>query len=79
MNYIHAITFDATKMDEYQRGLISGIMYMGSGMPDDTYTWSISYDKTEWYKNIVCTKEQYAFILDTIERLLPGVIKYKSL
>lgn len=71
---LHTITFDATNLNEYQRGLISGIMYMATGMPEQTPAWSRSHDHMQWYKDIECTDEQFSIVVETIKHMFYGVI-----
>lgn len=71
---VYTITFDANKMDEYQRGLVSGVMYMATGMPEKTYSWVRSHDKTLWFKDLECTEEQLTSIGKIVGKLLPGAI-----
>lgn len=71
---VYTITFDATQMDEYQRGLASGVMYMATGMPEQTFAWARSHDKTQWFKTLECTEEQLKSVVEVINHILPGVI-----
>ena len=71
---VYTITFDANKMDEYQRGLVSGVMYMATGMPEKTHSWARSHDKTLWFKDLECTEEQLIGIGKIVGKLLPGAI-----
>lgn len=69
--------FTADCMDEYQRGFISGIMYLLTDKPSETYAWARgknAEDGTIWIKDLVCTTEQALAIHDEVERLFPGVI-----
>lgn len=71
---LHTITFDATNLNEYQRGLISGIMYMATGMPEQTPAWARSHDYMQWYKDLDCTDEQFSTVVETIKNMMHGVI-----
>lgn len=69
--------FNASRLDEYQRGFISGIMYFMTGKPSETYRWYrkcvINYMDL-WYKDLNCTMEQCMNIYNEIEKHFPGVI-----
>lgn len=66
---LYTITFDATVMDEYQRGLVAGIIYMATGAPEQTYAWARSHNNTKWYKTFECTEESIKVVVETIERV----------
>lgn len=68
-NYVYEFEFDGEKMDEYKRGLISGIMYMAAGQPEQSYTWVRGHDGKRWYKRIQCTGMQFFAILESIGKV----------
>lgn len=70
----YEIIFDATKLDEYARGLISGILYMATGRPKETWRWSLSHNEERWYKMCECTAEQMEDAKKEIEYMFPGSI-----
>lgn len=72
--YKYEIVLDGSKLDEYKRGLISGIMYVLTGMPKKTYSWGLSKDGCLWYKTLECTSEQFTNVITAIEDVIPGVI-----
>lgn len=69
--------FDASQMDDYARGLISGLMYLLTGRPSETTRWCHACDadfNAVWYKHLDCTVEQAMEIHDEINKLFPGVL-----
>ena len=70
----YEIIFDAAKLDEYARGLISGILYMATGRPKETWAWSRSQNEERWYKMCECTAEQMEDAKKEIEYMFPGSI-----
>lgn len=68
-NYVYEFEFDGSKMDEYKRGLISGIMYMITGQPDKTFMWVRGHEGEHWYKSIQCTGVQMVDIMTAIDKV----------
>lgn len=68
--------FDGSKLDEYQRGFISGLMYLLTGKPTTTFRWGrmIREDKVLWDKTFEATDEQALAVKEEIEKMFPGVI-----
>jgi hypothetical protein len=65
--------------NEYIRGRISGITYVLTGMPEQTFGWRQREEGSDYDWFFVATQEQYQTIIDTIEKLYPGVIKYEKM
>ncbi len=69
--------FDANHMDSYARGFISGLMYLLTGRPGETYRWCKGKEDDHhpiWIKELECTVEQGLEIHDEIDKLFPGVL-----
>lgn len=68
--------FDGEKLDEYQRGFISGLMYLLTGKPSDTFAWGrrVADGKLLWDKTFEANDEQVLAVRDEVEKLFPGVI-----
>lgn len=69
--------FDSTKLDEYQRGFVSAIMYFITGKPNTTTRWERACDEdfnNVLIKHLDCTVEQGWEITKEIEKLFPGVL-----
>lgn len=69
--------FDAEHLDEYQRGFISGIMYVLSGRPSSTQRWCKSKDNDGhpiWIKDLDCTADQGLEIAKEIEKHFPKTL-----
>lgn len=74
MEQIYEIVFDATKLNTYQRGRISGMIYILTRKPDKSFAWKGRLKPKRWSVFTVCTDEQYKEIVSTIEHVYPGVI-----
>lgn len=72
------IVFDGTKMNDFMRGRISGIVYVLMGMPKETWGWFKREASNEWVWFVECTDDEYLDIVDTIEIAHPGVIIYNE-
>ena len=68
--------FDGNKLDEYQRGFISGLMYLLTGKPSNTFAWGrrVNGDEVLLDKTFEANDEQALAVRDEIEKLFPGVI-----
>ena len=77
-DYPTTFVFHADKLDEYQRGFVSGIMYFLSGKPDKTQRWARHATDVDdgdlWVKDLDCTTEQGLEIYKEIEKHFPGAI-----
>lgn len=75
--YSFTFVINATKIDEYQRGFISGIMYFLTGKPSRTSRWARVSNNTEdsdrWIKDLDCTLKQAEEIRDEIVKHFPDV------
>lgn len=74
-NIITTFVFDGW-LNEYQRGFISGLMYLLTGKPSDTFTWGrkVDGDQVRWYKTLEINTERALAVRDEIEKLFPCVI-----
>lgn len=70
------VMLDSRKLNDYQKGRISGIIYALSGMPEKTYPWRMHKDSVYWIATFDGTDKQYCAVIDAIERAYPGVIFY---
>lgn len=76
-NKLITFVFATDNMDEYQRGFITGLMYLLSGRPSETYRWrrgKTETGKPTWIKELDCTVGQAMEIHDEIEKHFPGSI-----
>lgn len=74
---LFTFTFDGDCLDEYQRGFISGLMYMLIGQPSTTWCWCrgvVTDDSFKWYKDLDCTAKQASEIAKEIEKHFPGAL-----
>ena len=79
MEKIYEVVIDGKKTNEYIRGRISGMSYILTGMPEKVYGWGYRKDKDEWVWLFGATKELYQTVIDAIEKVYPGVIKYERI
>lgn len=75
-HFCTTFVFDSEKLDEYGRGFISGLMYLLTGKPSDTFAWgrSVEDGKVLWSKTFEATDEQALAVRDEVEKVYPGVI-----
>lgn len=74
MENVYEIVFDGTKMNDYIRGRISGIMYMLVRKPDGSFPWGSRDGGDRWIVKTQCSQEVFEEIIKTIERVYWGVI-----
>jgi hypothetical protein len=72
------IVFDATKLNDYKKGRISGMCYIIAGMPEKTWGWCKRDSSNECLWFFEATDEQHQTAIETIEKVYPGVIIYKE-
>ena len=75
---VREIVFDGRKLNQYQRGRISGMVYVLAGMPDNGYGWCTNDDGSVVIKLVKCTDEQYETIIKTIDKVYPEALVKES-
>lgn len=78
MNMPREIVFDGTKLNDYKKGRISGMVYILAGMPKKTWGWGRRDNRNEWVWFFECPEGKYNTIVETIESVYPGVIIRKE-
>lgn len=74
MEHIYEIVLDGTKLNDYVRGRISGIIYMLVRKPDMSFAWKSRYRDDRWIVTTKCSEEAHKEIIETIEHVYPGVL-----
>ena len=75
---LNMITLDGTKLNEFQQGKVSGIIWALTGMPEKSYAIKVSKDGSEVTMTFDCTDQQFFNVMDAINTAYPGVIIYKK-
>lgn len=74
MEHIYEIVLDGAKLNDYQRGRISGMIYILTRKPDKGFPWRNNEIHDLWYITTLCSEEVFKEIVKTIEHVYPGVI-----
>ena len=74
MEHIYEIGLNGTKLNDYQRGRISGMIYILTRKPDKGFPWKSNEIDNRWYVTTQCSEEVFKEIVETIEHVYPDVI-----
>lgn len=74
MENMYEIVLDGKKTSDYIRGRISGIIYVLTRKPDKGFPWKCERTENRWTLTTVCSEEVFNDIIETINRVYPGVI-----
>lgn len=74
MENMYKIVLDGKKTSDYIRGRISGIIYVLTRKPDKGFPWKCEQTENRWTLTTVCSEEVFNDIIETINRVYPGVI-----
>ena len=73
-HHMYNITLDRTKLNDYMRGRISGMIYILTRKPDRGFPWRSRETDNHWITTTLCSEETFKEIVETIEHAYPGAI-----
>lgn len=74
MDTIYEIVLDGSRLNDYMRGRISGMIYILTRKPDKTFPWKCRETDDRLYLTTQCSAEVFDEIIETIEHVYPGVM-----
>ena len=70
----YKIVIDGTKVSDYIRGRISGMIYVLTGQPEKGFAWRTVAGHGHWIMLVLATEEQIAAITDCVKKVYPEAI-----
>lgn len=74
MDKIYEIVLDGAKLNDYQRGRISGMVYILTRKPDKGFPWKSMVADNRWIVTTQCSEDVFKEIIETINRVYWGAI-----
>ena len=68
------IIIDGIKTNTYIRGRISGMTYVLTGQPEQSFAWRTAPGDIHWMYKVLATEEQIIAITDCVKKVYPNAI-----